>query len=398
MSKSINSSRAEEAKRRVDLIREVVNITTKLNPEITTDGRAMLSDRASKMSADALDAMVIELQERLQKKRKTEKERNLYCYRCGTSWTPGYVACTSCGSVDKGEGTARPTVHISGDTETFMGPWRLLPWQRPGTVGMFGGPGAGKSSLSAMIRPEIWLTKEQVPKPVGEMFRRLYGEDFMPQVYSVESAEDVESILKGHFKGPVVLDSATALKLRDGLRASEVIVEWCHRNNERGLIILQVNKDGQSAGYMEIPHLVDAVVNITPDPWGVRAFRVNKSRWGPLGATYWGFDKQGRVEVPDFPAAYSVEGSPGNYWLHPFPINGAKWSGLLAAMSADEKLKPRCASAAVRAAYMPSGFVEPMDLPERKRFAEEHGLKWIDPDSIEIESDFSRPPQEEGEE
>ena len=127
MSKSINSNRAEEAKRRVDLIREVVNLTTKLNPEITTDGRAMLSDRASKMSADALDAMVLELQERLQKKRKTEKERNLYCYRCGTSWTPGYVACTSCGSVDKGEGTARPTVHISGDTETFMGPWRLLP-------------------------------------------------------------------------------------------------------------------------------------------------------------------------------------------------------------------------------------------------------------------------------
>jgi uncharacterized membrane protein len=72
MSKSINSSRAEEAKRRVDLIREVVNLTTKLNPEITTDGRAMLSDRASKMSADALDAMVLELQERLQKKRKTE--------------------------------------------------------------------------------------------------------------------------------------------------------------------------------------------------------------------------------------------------------------------------------------------------------------------------------------
>ena len=54
------------------MIREVVNLTTKLNPEITTDGRAMLSDRASKMSADALDAMVLELQERLQKKRKTE--------------------------------------------------------------------------------------------------------------------------------------------------------------------------------------------------------------------------------------------------------------------------------------------------------------------------------------
>ena len=398
MSKPVRQNIADEGNKRIELIREVANLSIKINPDTTTEGRAMLAERLARMGTDSLNAMLIEMTERLGKKRKAERERNLFCYKCGTSWTPGYFSCTSCGSVDKGEGTARPTTQILGDSETFMGPWRLLPWQRPGTVGMFGGPGAGKSSLSAMIRPEIWLTKEQVPKPVGEMFRRLYGDGFMPQVYSVESAEDVESIIKSHFKGPVVLDSATALKLRDGLRASEVIVEWCHRNNERGLIILQVNKDGQSAGYMEIPHLVDAVVNITPDPWGVRAFRVNKSRWGPLGATYWGFDKQGRVEVPDFPAAYSVEGSPGNYWLHPFPINGAKWSGLLAALSGDENLHPRCASAAVRAPYMPSGFVEPMDVPERQRFAEEHGLIWLKPEDVGIGKDFSRPPEEEGEE
>lgn len=398
MSKAGRQSSADEGNKRIELIREVGNLHIKINHDTTIEGRALLTERLSRMSTDSLNAMLVDMTDRLNKKRKAERERNLYCYKCGTSWTPGYVTCTSCGSVDKGEGTARPTVQILGDSETFMGPWRMLPWQRPGTVGMFGGPGAGKSSLAAMVRPEIWLTKEQVPKPVGEMFRRLYGDGFMPQVYSVNSAEDVELVLKGHFKGPVVLDSATALKLRDGLRASEVIVEWCHRNNERGLIILQVNKDGQSAGYMEIPHLVDAVVNITPDPWGVRAFRVNKSRWGPLGATYWGFDKQGRVEVPDFPAAYSVEGSPGNYWLHPFPIGGAKWAGLLAALSGDENLHPRCASAAVRAPYMPSGFVEPMDVPERRRFAEEHGLKWIIPESVEIGKDFSKPPAEEGEE
>ena len=186
------------------------------------------------------------------------------------------------------------------------------------------------------------------------MFRRLYGDGFMPQVYSVESAEDVESILKSHFKGPVVLDSATALKLRDGLRASEVIVEWCHRNNERGLIILQVNKDGQSAGYMEIPHLVDAVVNITPDPWGVRAFRVNKSRWGPLGATYWGFDKQGASRCPTS-RQRTASREPRQLLAAPIPINGAKWSGLLAALSGDENLHPRCASAAVRAPTCPAG-------------------------------------------
>jgi hypothetical protein len=392
MSKHMRQNGGLETNRKPELIREVANLSSKITPDMSAEVKAGLIDRTSRLSVEALEGMVLDLTDRLHKKQQSDRDRNIFCYRCGTSWAFGHLTCVSCGSSDRSEGTARPTTQISGDVETFMGPWRLLPWQRPGTVGMFGGPGAGKSSLSAMIRPEIWLTKEQVPKPVGEMFRRLYDDGFMPQVYSVENAEDVENVLKNHFKGPVILDSATALKLRDGLKASEAIVQWCQKHNERGLIILQVNKDGQSAGYMEIPHLVDAVVNISPDPWGVRAFRVNKSRWGPLGATYWGFDKQGRVEVPDFPASYSIEGTPGNYWLHPYPIPGAKWSGLLAALSGNEKLEPRRASAAVRAPYMDNGFVEPMDVHERKRFAEEHNLRWIDPEEVK---EFSNPPKEE---
>jgi hypothetical protein len=39
-----------------------------------------------------------------------------------------------------------------------------------------------------------------------------------------------------------------------------------------------------------------------------------------------------------------------------------------------------------------------MDVPERRRFAEEHGLKWLNPEKFEIDKDFSKPPQEEGEE
>jgi len=342
-------------------------------------------EKLQRLSVENLELVLLDYRDRSDKHRKRPEQDNrpIYCYSCGSAWTPGYISCTSCGSIDQGRSEARPTVTVVNDTETFMGPWRLLPWPRSGSVGVYGGPGSGKSSLAAMIRPLVWITKEQVPKPVGEMFRRLWSDGYMPQVHTVESADDVEAVLKMHYRGPIVLDSATALKLKDGLRATELMVEWSQLRDERALIIIQVNKGGDSAGYMEIPHKVDAVVNISPDPWGVRAFRVTKSRWSPLGATYWSFNEKGQVEVPEFPASYSVEGSPGGYWLHPFPIKGAKWHGLLAAMAGQDQLRPRSASAAVRATYMPSGFVEPMDVWERRRFAEAHGLRWVEPNEFQ---------------
>lgn len=342
-------------------------------------------EKLQRLSVENLELVLLDYRDRADKHRKRPEQDNrpIYCYSCGSAWTPGYISCTSCGSIDQGRSEARPTVTVANDTETFMGPWRLLPWPRSGSVGVYGGPGSGKSSLAAMIRPLVWITKEQVPKPVGEMFRRLWSDGYMPQVHTVESADDVEAVLKMHYRGPIVLDSATALKLKDGLRATELMVEWSQLRDERALVIIQVNKGGDSAGYMEIPHKVDAVVNISPDPWGVRAFRVTKSRWSPLGATYWSFSEKGQVEVPDFPASYSVEGSPGGYWLHPFPIKGAKWHGLLAAMAGQDQLRPRSASAAVRATYMPSGFVEPMDVWERRRFAEAHGLRWVEPNEFQ---------------
>lgn len=347
-----------------------------------SDGKALkaLQDKLRRLTYENLEAVLLDYRSKMEKaKNKDEDPRPQYCYSCGSAWAPGYISCVACGSIDQGAGEARPTVVVKNDAKQYMGPWKLLPWPRSGSVGVYGGPGSGKSSLAAMIRPLVWITKEQVPKPVGEMFRRLWGDGYMPQVHTVNDAEDVEKVLDMHYRGPIVLDSATALKLRDGLKASQLMVQWAQKRNDRALIIIQINKGGESAGYMEIPHLVDAVVNISPDPWGVRAFRITKSRWSPLGDTYWSFNAKGQVEVPDFPASYSVEGAPGGYWLHPFPIRGAKWDGLLAAMAGQEQLQPRCASAAVRAPYMPNGFVEPMDVWERKRFAEAHGLKWVHP-------------------
>jgi hypothetical protein len=271
-----------------------------------------------------------------------------YCYRCGTPWEESEICCPSCGGTDPSYGSARPTFQVENDALRFDGPWSMLPWIPTGSVAMFGGPGAGKSSLAAMIKPRMWISECE--------------------------------------RGPIVLDSLTAFGLKDALVSAHMVVEWARRHNDRALAIVQVNKDGQLAGYMEIPHLFDAVVNVTPDPWGVRSFRVTKSRWSSLGAVYWSFDKQGRIQVPQFDAAYSVEGEPGEYWLHPYPLKGSKWSGMLAALAEAGALKPGYACAATEASYLPTGFLEPMDAAERRAFAERNGLIWLDPATTTIPS------------
>ena len=313
-----------------------------------------------------------------------EAPKEVYCYDCGTPWDEMELFCTACGGRERAEGAARPTQVATDDVKCFRGPWRSLPWPGQGTVGMFGGPGAGKSSLASLIKPTLWLTREQVPKPVGGLFRRMWPCGHMPLIRTVANAEDVRKALMDTLEGPVVLDSATALGLTEGLLASHHLVEWAQRTNDRTLCIIQVTKDGRSAGFNEIPHLFDAIVNITPDPFGIRAWRATKSRWSDLGMTYWCFNDEGSISTPEFNAAYSVEGSPGNYCLHPFPLKGGKWNGLLAAMASHEVLLPKMASAAVRAPYMPDGFITPMDTPERKRFAEKHGLRWVNPGDVEL--------------
>ncbi len=307
---------------------------------------------------------------------RLQGDKRHYCYNCGTPWSQEATVCNACGGTDRSQGAARPTRAAKNDLVLFDGPWKLIPWPGQGTVAMFGGPGAGKSSLAGLIKPTKWITREQEPKPVGDMFRRILP-GFMPGIVSVDTPEDVRRVLSETTRGPVVLDSLTAFGLREALMVAHLLVKWAQLHNDRALAIIQLNKDGQAAGYMEIPHLFDAIINVSPDPWGVRAFRVTKSRWSPLDAIYWTFDDEGKLNIPTFPAAYSVEGGPGEYWLHPYPLKGAKWTGLFEALEAVGELKPQTASAAIVAGYMPGGFYEPMDASERRRFAEQNGLNWM---------------------
>jgi hypothetical protein len=210
------------------------------------------------------------------------------------------------------------------------------------------------------------------------MFRRLLPDGYMPEIAAVDTAEDIANILRITEKGPIVVDSLTAFGLRDSLAIAHLLVNWTRNNNDRSLGIMQANSKGEAAGYMEIPHLFDACISVKPDPWGVRCFRVEKCRWGPLDCGYFRFDPgTGQITQPSFPAAYTVEGNAGQYYLHPYPISGAKWTGLFRDLEEIEVLEAGMASAAQKAAYMPGGFIEPLDSPERQRFAERNALEWI---------------------
>ena len=92
---------------------------------------------------------------------RLQGDKRYYCYNCGTPWSQEATVCNACGGTDRSLGAARPTRAAKNDLALFDGPWRLIPWPGQGTVAMFGGPGAGKSSLAGLIKPTKWITREQ---------------------------------------------------------------------------------------------------------------------------------------------------------------------------------------------------------------------------------------------
>lgn len=304
----------------------------------------------------------------------------VYCYKCGSTWRDTWVTCEGCGSSDKALGSARPTTIVVDDAQRFAGPWGMISWPAPGTAMIFGGPGAGKSSLAALLRPTAWITSEQAPKPVKPLFDRI-TKGHMPVIYPAKTPERVRDVLSQINKGPVVIDSLTPFGM-GSIQVATMMVEWAQERNERALGIVQVTKTGDAAGYMSIPHLVDAVIEVEKDAWGMRLFNVTKCRWSPEGSSYWAFNEEsGEVITPRFEAAYSVEGE-ANFWLQPFPMGKARWSDLLMVLDKLDMLEPGCASAAHLAFYMEKHFMEPRDVKQRKQFAERLGLRWISPEDV----------------
>lgn len=302
-----------------------------------------------------------------------------HCYRCGAPWTAGALACEGCGSTDFTRGGTRPEAEVSPDSLRLPWPWDGLGCFPAGSVvALTGGPGSGKSTITALLDVATWGTTEQTPVQVGAFFRRLRRP--VPLVWPCSAAAQVKDALRETDRGLFVLDSLTQIGgWTEQASVLHQITEWARSGPHRwGIVVLQINSRGEAAGLLELPHMVDAKLGVTVDDvGGLRTLAASKNRHGPLFSRLFGLGAGGVEQLGALAdaASYSVEGSPGAYYLHPWPLPGARWAGLL------DKRKPPTgyASAAILAPSYARGVLEPADVTERRAYAEAHGLAWLEP-------------------
>jgi hypothetical protein len=222
------------------------------------------------------------------------------------------------------------------------------------------------------------MSAEQTPAQAARIARRAGAP--IRDVVAISDAGDVGRTLDAfpHVKLPVI-DSLTALGREGGLSALVRLVDWSReRHGRRGCAVIQRTKRGDAAGYEALAHMVDAVCAVELDDQGLRLLTVDKNREGPLDARYFTLGGKG-VGVPDFSqAVYSVEGTPGAYRLHPYPLSGATWAGWI-----DPEDPPPPGHAGCGAPYGLGRMLLPQDVAERRAFALAHGLEWIDTTRIE---------------
>jgi hypothetical protein len=224
----------------------------------------------------------------------------------------------------------------------------------------------------------LWVTTEQTPNQAGQLLARCCRKERdLPALYPAYSPKQVVKAVEGQLSGLVVLDSITAsgswIEQADILYSLVALVQ---ARGMRLLVIQQVNGSGTGAGLTELAHLVEAVGAVEKSI--LRRLDFSKNRMGAVGSALFCLGADG-VTAPDLSAAsYSVEGEPGAYSLHPYPLPGAKWSGLFKQSWKDGLAVPGLASAAIPVPGYPGGVLLPQDVEARRAFAERHGLLWVE--------------------
>ncbi len=317
----------------------------------------------------------------------------IFCYDCGAAVPPDCLLCPECGACSFSETETRPRAGVQTPKHADLPwPWTVLHgWPSGFLVSLSGGPGSGKSSLAAVLDPSVWLTSEQTPKQVRVMFDRVAPAG-RPLICPVSSPAQVADAIDQVAEGLIVLDSLTHCGTwTEQLEILEYLAEWTRaRSGRRSLPILQVNAAGDAAGLTAVPHLVDACADLYSDTVGLRRIGTWKNRGGPLDCRYFVVDKDGLNRPPFDRYAWSVEGDPGRYILHAWPLPKARWADVLTGLFervteseggsvAVTVAEPGVAGAGVRVTGYDAGILEPADIADRRRFAEAHGLRWINP-------------------
>lgn len=239
------------------------------------------------------------------------------------------------------------------------------------------------TSICLKISPTLFISTEQEIEEVAHAWYRIMGESgvqvpIITNTYSWEQLE--EDLLQLKAGDRVIVDSIS--QLATGPESSEVVrrvIEHVRKAGAIAVFIAQFTKDGGMLGPNMLNHMVDVVCTIPDDDLGMRRLTASKNRFGSLFAQYFTLTEKG-VEEQEFPYAYSVEGSAGNYSLQMYPMKPSKFGGIFESLVEANVFIEGMASCAIRCSGYRSGFAEPSDVEWRRIFAEQHGLMWVSPE------------------
>lgn len=308
-----------------------------------------------------------------------------FCFNCACPIIDERIlVCPECGSIDISERDTRPGPRPGRKVTALAFPWTGIRLKRGGTILLAGDKGSGKTTISLFLRPSLVLISEQEPEEVAATYYRVNGDDApRPLLRSIDSWEDIEEGMLSLQEGELaVIDSVSQIGTHQ--EAATIVrqtISIVRRRRAHAIFICQFNAAGQPLGANELQHAVDVVALIPNDPGGMRSLQVVKDRNGECFSTYFRLTGKGPVEET-FDYAYSVEGPVSNYHLHLYPMPGAKQAGALDVMLQLGEQLHGFASAAIQCSGYKNGFGQPSDVLDRKRFAERHGLTWLDLDDV----------------
>jgi hypothetical protein len=313
-------------------------------------------------------------------------KNRLVCYDCGLPINnPETIICPRCGSQDIDPRHSRPTIKTEQQkTPELPNPWTPLKLGYGGSVLLSGNAGSGKTTVCLGLNPERFCSSEQEVEKLKEDWWRIIGQHnnnaIVPLFSSINSWDELYEDLLGIEHGQrVVIDSIS--QLAESHSTIDIVRNVVGHIRYAGAFvwfIAQYTKDGNMLGPNSLRHLVDVVGEIPDDSLGMRRLAIHKNRYGSTFVSYFQISDLG-VEQVTFDNVYTVEGPPGRYSLHLYPMASAKFTGIFDTLSEAGIQIHNCASAALACNLYASGFVEPNDAKFRREFAEKHGLLWITP-------------------
>ncbi len=314
-----------------------------------------------------------------------ESIRNLnVCYDCGCPIRDEKtLSCPHCHKTDTGGRRARPSAgYYKAPKVQLPFPWNEIEVKHGATILLTGDKGSGKTSICMKLKPAVLASSEQQPDQVAATWDRIHqGNEAFPLITSCTTLEELQEDLINLSEGDIgIVDSISQLAGHHSEAVMKDAIERARQNGYILVFIAQYTKDGGMLGPNSLNHMVDVCAEIPVDKRsGLRRLTTNKNRFGNLSQTYFRLGPHGPEEQMFMEGVYTVEGSPGNYDLVLYGARGAEFTGIFDQFAKIGIPADGFASAAFESRVYKAGFAQPGDWRDRKRFAEKHGLKWLEP-------------------